>query len=68
MLDTQKISAFLAEQRRKLGMTQADVANKLNVSYQAVSKWENGTLPNVEILAELAQILHVSADEILAGH
>lgn len=67
MLDTQKIAVFLAKQRRKLGMTQADVANKLNVSYQAVSKWENGTLHNVEILAELAQILHVSADEILAG-
>ena len=67
MLDVQKIAAFLVEQRRKLGMTQVDVASKLNVSYQAVSKWENGTLPNVEILAELAQLFHVTADEILAG-
>ena len=67
MLDVQKIAAFLVEQRRKLGMTQADVASKLNVSYQAVSKWENGALPNVEILAELAQLFHVTADEILAG-
>lgn len=56
MLDVQKIAAFLVEQRRKLGMTQVDVASKLNVSYQAVSKWENGTLPNVEVLAELAQL------------
>ena len=67
MLDVQKIAAFLVEQRRKLGMTQVDVANKLNVSYQAVSKWENGTLPNVEILAGLAQLFHVTVDEILAG-
>lgn len=67
MLDVQKIAAFLVEQRHKLGMTQVDVANKLNVSYQAVSKWENGTLPNVEILAELARLFHVTVDEILVG-
>ena len=67
MLDEQKIDAFLVEQRRKLGMTQADVAGKLNVSYQAVSKWENGALPNVELLVELAQLFHVTVDEILSG-
>ena len=67
MLDVQKIAAFLVEQRRKLGMTQADVAGKLNVSYQAVSKWENGALPNVELLVELAQLFHVTVDEILSG-
>ena len=67
MLDVQKTAAFLVEQRRKLGMTQVDVASRLNVSYQAVSKWENGTLPNVELLVELAQLFHVTVDEILAG-
>ena len=67
MLDTQKIAAFLVEERRRLGMTQADVASRLNVSYQAVSKWENGALPNVEILVELARVFHVTVDEILAG-
>lgn len=67
MLDNQKIAAFIAGKRRALGMTQADVAQKLNVSFQAVSKWENGTLPNVEMLVELAELLRVSVDEILSG-
>lgn len=67
MLDNHKIAAFIVSKRKELGMTQADVAGRLNVSFQAVSKWENGTLPNVEILVGLAELLRVSVDEILAG-
>lgn len=67
MLNNRKIGEFIASKRRNLGMTQADVAESLNVSFQAVSKWENGTLPNVEILVELAGLLHVTVDEILSG-
>lgn len=48
-------------------MTQAEVAEKLKISFQAVSKWENGTLPNVEALVELARVLNTTVDEILAG-
>lgn len=48
-------------------MTQTEIAERLQVSFQAVSKWENGTLPNVEMLVELAGLLHVTVDEILAG-
>lgn len=67
MLDNKKIAGFIAKKRKKLGLTQTEVAEKLKVSFQAVSKWENGTLPNIEILAELAKLLHVTVDEILAG-
>ena len=67
MLDNQKISEFIANKRKQLGMTQAGVAEKLKVSFQAVSKWENGTLPNVEVLVELSKILNTSVDEILLG-
>ena len=67
MLDSQKISSFIALKRKELGMTQAEVAEKLQVSYQAVSKWENGTVPNVEILVELARLLNVSVDTLLNG-
>lgn len=67
MLDNKKIAAFISEKRKRLGMTQAEVAARLNVSFQAVSKWENGTLPNVEILVGLAGLLHTSVDEILQG-
>ncbi len=67
MLDNQKIASFIANKRKELDMTQAEAAQILNVSFQAVSKWENGTLPNVEMLVELAALLNVSVDEILAG-
>ena len=67
MLDNQKIATFISNRRKELGMTQAEVAERLQVSFQAVSKWENGTLPNVEMLVELAQLLEVSVDEILSG-
>lgn len=48
-------------------MTQADIAQKLGVSFQSVSKWENGTLPNVELLSDLARLFGITVDEILAG-
>lgn len=67
MLDNQKIATFISNRRKELGMTQAEVAERLQVSFQAVSKWENGTLPNVEMLVELAQLLEVTVDEILSG-
>lgn len=67
MLDNKKIAEFIVNKRKACGMTQAEVAERLKVSFQAVSKWENGTLPNVELLAELAGLLHVTVDEILAG-
>lgn len=68
MLDSIKVGNFIMEKRKKLGMTQQQLADKLNVSFQAISKWENGTTnPNIEILRDLAIVLNVSVDEILAG-
>ena len=67
MLDNKKIADFLMKKRKELCYTQAEIAQKLNVSFQAVSKWENGTLPNIEILVDLAKLLKVSVNEILVG-
>ena len=67
MLDYKKTGTFLASKRKQAQMTQADVAQKLGVSFQAVSKWENGTLPNVELLSDLARLFGITVDEILAG-
>lgn len=68
MLNSTKVGNFIMEKRKELGMTQQQLADKLNVSFQAVSKWENGTTyPNIEILQDLAIVLKVSVDEILAG-
>lgn len=68
MLDSIKVGNFIMGKRKSLGMTQQQLTDKLNVSFQAISKWENGTTyPNIEILRDLAIVLDVSVDEILAG-
>ena len=61
-------SKRLARVRKEKGMTQSDVAEKLGVSFQAVSSWERGeTSPEVEKLAEIAAVYHVSLDWLLTG-
>lgn len=68
MLNSIKVGNFIMNKRKELGMTQQQLADKLKVSFQAVSKWENGiTYPNIEILYELAIALNVTVDEILVG-
>lgn len=68
MLNGEKIGLFIMNRRKELGLTQQQLADKLHVSFQAVSKWEKGTTyPNIEILRDLAIVLDVSTDEILAG-
>lgn len=52
--------------RKAKGFTQDDIANKVNVSSQAVSKWENDiNMPDVGILLNLGDILGVTTDELL---
>jgi len=68
MLDSIKIGMFIANRRKQIGYTQQQLADKLNVSFQAVSKWENGiTHPNIEVLCKLASCLEITVDEILMG-
>ena len=69
MLDSTKIGNFIAAKRKNIGLTQQQLADKLNISFQAVSKWENGSAyPNVEILYDLGIALGVTVDEILSGN
>lgn len=68
MLNPIQVGQFIQARRKALGMTQQQLADKLHVSFQAVSKWENGaTCPNIEILRDLAMTLNVTADELLMG-
>ena len=58
----------IAALRRQKGLKQEDLANELDVSPQAVSKWENDqTCPDISLLPRLAQLLGVSVDELLSG-
>ncbi len=54
--------------RKQKGLTQNELAERLGVSFQAVSKWERGeTLPDTALLPQLANILETSIDNILIG-
>ena len=52
--------------RRAADMTQEQLADKLGVAYQSVSRWENGTTyPDMELLPALSSIFGVTVDELL---
>ena len=60
------VSEKLKELRKKSGLTQEQLAEKLNVSRQAVTKWESGLgLPDIENLKNISLIFHVSTDPLL---
>ena len=56
----------LARLRKSLGLKQEDIAERVNISAQAVSKWENDlSAPDISALPILADILNISVDELL---
>ncbi len=68
MLDREKVGKAISEQRKIKGMTQKQLADLLHVSYQAVSRWEQGiSLPSVDIIYDIAQILETTVDFLLNG-
>lgn len=62
------LGARIAQKRKAKGMTQEALAEKLNISSQAVSKWENDvSSPDISLLPELARVLGITVDELLSG-
>lgn len=56
----------LKKARENAGFSQMDIAEKLNISRQAISKWENGwTSPDIDNLIILSDLYHISLDELL---
>lgn len=63
-----KIGNFIKKLRKEKGMTQSQLAEKLNISFQSVSKWETGeTLPDTNILLSLCDVLDTTVDTLLNG-
>lgn len=63
-----KIGKFISESRKSKQITQEQLAEKLGVSKNAVSKWERGlNLPDASIMQELCYILEISLNELFAG-
>lgn len=67
-MDQQKIGRFLRELRSEQGLTQAQVAERLNVSNRSVSRWENGaTMPDFDLLMQLSDCYNIEVGELLDG-
>lgn len=67
-MDQEKIGKFIAECRREKHLTQAQLAEKLNLTDRAVSKWETGkSMPDSSVMLELCKILGITVNELLSG-
>ncbi len=63
-----KIGRFIAECRKKAGLTQMQLAEKLGITDKAISKWERGlAMPDTSIMLELCDILCINVNELLNG-
>ena len=63
-----KIGKFIAQCRKEQNLTQTQLAEKLNVTDKAISKWETGKgMPDSSIMLELCQKLHINVNELLSG-
>ena len=67
-IDNRVVGAAITELRMRAGMTQQQLAAGLNVSHQAVSKWEKGAaLPDIQTLLTLTQMFGVTMEQLLSG-
>lgn len=67
-MDSNKMGAFIAQVRKERGVTQLELAQKINVTDKAVSKWERGVgFPDIKIIEALAEALGVSVSELMNG-
>ena len=67
-MDQEKIGKFIKEIRKKNNLTQKDLADKYNITYQAVSKWENGkNMPDMTLIKQMSKDFNISLDDIFEG-
>ena len=67
-MDQIKIGKFIAECRKKVNLTQMQLAEKLNITDRAVSKWETGkAMPDSSVMLELCDALKITVNDLLSG-
>ncbi len=67
-MDQIKIGRFIQEKRKEQKLNQSDLAERLNITDRAISKWENGNcLPDAGRMPELCKILNISINDLFSG-
>ncbi len=67
-MNQEKIGKFIKDLRIKNNLTQQELASKLGVTYQAVSKWETGkNIPDISVMKQISEYFNINIDEILNG-
>lgn len=68
-MEQEKIAKLIKKIRKDYNLTQKELADKYNVTYQAVSKWENGlNLPDISLLKQMSKDFNISMDDIVEGN
>lgn len=67
-MDQIKIGKFISEKRKEAKLTQSELAEELNITDRAISKWENGkSMPDSGIIPELCKILNITITDLFNG-
>ena len=67
-MNPEKVGQFIKDIRKKNNLTQKDLADKYNVTYQAVSKWENGkNLPDIMLIKQMSKDFNIDINDLLEG-
>lgn len=67
-MDAKKTGKFICDSRKKQGMSQKELAEKLKITDKAISKWERGiSFPDISMLIPISEVLEVSLYDILTG-
>ena len=68
-MDQIKIGKFIKKKRKEKGLTQSELAEKLDVTDRAISKWENGNcIPDISNIQELCKILNITINDLFSGY
>ena len=68
-MNQNEFGKLIKEIRKKNNLTQKELADRYNVTYQAVSKWENGkNMPDISLIKEISRDFNVSMDDLLRGN
>lgn len=67
-MDAKKTGKFISDNRKKQGLSQKELAEKLHITDKAVSKWERGlSFPDITMLIPISEILEITLYNLLTG-